>query len=110
MRLNLFVGLCVILLVGGAVAQTNLNGAGATFPYAMYSKGFSEYHNLHPDVQINYQSMGSGGGSRQVIAGTVEFGASDMAMTGDQRREAKVKILNIPTVLGAVVPAYNIPG
>jgi phosphate transport system substrate-binding protein len=90
--------------------QTTLNGAGATFPYPMYSKWFSEYHKAHPDVQINYQSIGSGGGIRQVLAGTVDFGASDGPMTDEQLSQAKVKILHIPTVLGAVVPAYNIPG
>src|SRR5271170_4266344 len=93
-----------------AVAQTTLNGAGATFPYPIYSKWFSEYHKLHPDIQMNYQSIGSGGGIRQVIAGTVDFGASDGPMTDDQLKEAKTKILHIPTVLGADVPAYNIPG
>ena len=90
--------------------QTTLNGAGATFPYPMYSKWFSEYHKLHPDVEINYQSIGSGGGIRQVLAGTVDFGASDGPMTDEQLSQAKTKILHIPTVLGAVVPAYNIPG
>jgi phosphate transport system substrate-binding protein len=92
------------------LGQTTLNGAGATFPYPMYSKWFSEYHKLHPDVQINYQSIGSGGGIHQVIVGTVDFGASDMPMTDDQLKEAKVRLLNLPTVLGADVPAYNIPG
>jgi phosphate transport system substrate-binding protein len=105
--------LCVLLPLA-AFGQTTLNGAGATFPYPMYSKWFSEYHKLHPDIQINYQSIGSGGGIRQVTEGTVEFGASDMPMTDDQLKEAqtkvKTKVLNIPTVLGAVVPAYNIPG
>ena len=95
-------------------AQTTLNGAGATFPNPMYSKWFSDYHKLHPDIQINYQSIGSGGGIRQVTEGTVDFGASDMPMTDGQLTEAqtklKTKILNIPTVLGAAVPAYNIPG
>jgi phosphate transport system substrate-binding protein len=91
-------------------ATTTLNGAGATFPYPMYSKWFSDYNKLHPDVQINYQSIGSGGGIRQVQAGTVEFGASDGPMTDEQLGQAKVKILHIPTVLGAVVPAYNVPG
>jgi phosphate transport system substrate-binding protein len=76
----------------------------------MYSKWFSEYHKLHPDIEINYQSIGSGGGIRQVLAGTVDFGASDGPMTNEQLAQAKVKILHIPTVLGAVVPAYNIPG
>ncbi|MGB9196937.1 MAG: phosphate ABC transporter substrate-binding protein PstS [Terriglobales bacterium] len=104
------------LLLAGLVlslpvfAQTTLNGAGATFPYPIYSKWFSEYNKLHPDVQINYQSIGSGGGIRQVINGTVDFGASDGPMTDEQLKEAKFKILHIPTVLGAVVPAYNVPG
>jgi phosphate transport system substrate-binding protein len=92
------------------VSQTTLNGAGATFPNPMYSKWFSEYHKLHSDVQMNYQPIGSGGGIHQVIVGTVDFGASDMPMTDDQLKEAKFKVLNIPTVMGAVVPAYNIPG
>ena len=101
--------LCVALAVP-ALGQTTLNGAGATFPYPMYSKWFSEYHKLHPDIEINYQSIGSGGGIRQVLAGTVDFGASDGPMTDEQLGQAKVKILHIPTVLGADVPAYNIPG
>ena len=96
------------------VGQTTLNGAGATFPNPMYSKWFSDYHKLHPDIQINYQPIGSGGGIRQVTEGTVDFGASDMPMTDDQLKEAqtklKTKVFNIPTVLGAVVPAYNVPG
>jgi phosphate transport system substrate-binding protein len=104
---------CAVLAVP-AVAQTTLNGAGATFPYPMYSKWFSEYHKAHPEVQINYQSIGSGGGIRQVTEGTVDFGASDMPMTDGQLGEAqakvKSKVLNLPSVLGAVVPAYNIPG
>jgi len=98
-----------VLLAMPVVGQTTLNGAGATFPYPIYSKWFSEYHKLHPDVQINYQPIGSGGGIRQVTAGTVDFGASDMPMTDKQLQDAKTKILNLPTVLGAVVPAYNIP-
>ncbi len=92
------------------MAQNQLNGAGATFPYPIYSKWFSEYNKLHPDVQINYQSIGSGGGIRQVLNGTVDFGASDGPMTDEQLKEAKIKILHIPTVLGADVPAYNVPG
>ena len=101
---------CLMLMLGVAVAQTNLNAAGATFPYPIYSKWFNEYHKLHPDIQINYQSIGSGGGIRQVLSGTVDFGASDGPMTDEQLAQAKVKILHIPTVLGAVVPAYNVPG
>src|SRR3981081_945095 len=93
-----------------ALGQTTLNGAGATFPYPIYSKWFSEYHKLHPEIEINYQSIGSGGGIRQVLAGTVDFGASDGPMTDAQLADAKTKIYHIPTVLGAVVPAYNIPG
>jgi len=100
-------GLALALPVLG---QTQLNGAGATFPYPMYSKWFSEYNKLHPGVQINYQSIGSGGGIRQVLNGTVDFGASDGPMTDEQLKEAKTKIVHIPTVLGAVVPAYNVPG
>ena len=104
-----------LLLAGLALAlplmgQTQLNGAGATFPYPMYSKWFNEYNKLHPDVQINYQSIGSGGGIRQVLNGTVDFGASDGPMTDEQLKEAKTKIVHIPTVLGADVPAYNVPG
>jgi phosphate transport system substrate-binding protein len=104
---------CAILALP-AVGQTTLNGAGATFPNPMYSKWFSEYHKLHPEVQVNYQPIGSGGGIRQVTEATVDFGASDMPMTDDQLKTAQAKlntkVLNIPTVLGAVVPAYNIPG
>ena len=101
--------LCLALSVPG-FAQTTLNGAGATFPYPMYSKWFSEYHKAHPEVEINYQSIGSGGGIRQVLAGTVDFGASDGPMTDEQLAQSKTKILHVPTVLGSDVPAYNVPG
>ena len=93
----------------GAYAQ-NLTGAGATFPNPIYSKWFSEYAKVHPGVQINYQSVGSGAGIRQVTQKVVDFGASDGPMTDQQLAESKVKLLHIPTVLGAVVPVYNIPG
>ena len=109
MRKIMLLLVCVLLAMP-VVGQTTLNGAGATFPNPMYSKWFSEYHKIHSDVQVNYQPIGSGGGIRQVTASTVDFGASDMPMTDKQLQEAKTKILNIPTVLGAVVPAYNIPG
>lgn len=109
MRKSVLLLVCVLLALP-VVGQTTLNGAGATFPYPIYSKWFSEYHKLHPEVQVNYQSIGSGGGIRQVTAGTVDFGASDMPMTDKQLADYKGKILNLPTVLGAVVPAYNIPG
>ena len=104
----LLTGVLLALPVFGQT--TTLNGAGATFPYPMYSKWFSEYNKLHRDVQINYQSIGSGGGIRQVLNGTVDFGASDGPMTDEQLSQSKTKILHIPTVLGAVVPAYNVPG
>jgi len=100
----------VLLLIGGANAQKlQMNGAGATFPYPIYSKWFSEYNKQHPDVQINYQPIGSGGGVQQVSKQTVFFGASDMPMNAEQLQAAPGKILHLPTVLGAVVPVYNIP-
>ena len=99
------------LLVAGVSAQSKLiNGAGATFPNPIYSKWFSEYNKLHPDVQINYQSIGSGGGIRQISNQTVFFGATDGPMTNEQLLAAPGKILHFPTVLGADVPVYNIPG
>ncbi len=93
-----------------AFAATTLNGAGATFPYPIYSKWFNEFHKLHPDVQINYQSIGSGGGIRQLAVGTVDFGASDMPINDEQLKTLKGPIVQLPTVLGAVVPAYNLAG
>jgi len=100
----------VAALVGVSSAQTNLNGAGATFPNPIYQKWFSEYHNAHNDVQINYQSIGSGGGIQQLTSGTVDFGASDGPMTDDQLSKVQGKVFHIPTVLGAVVPTYNVNG
>jgi len=106
-------------IAGFAVAcettgPTQIAGAGATFPYPMYSKWFDEYHRLHPAIQVNYQSIGSGGGIRQVTEGTVDFGASDGPMTDDQlvafRDKRGSDILHFPTVLGAVVPVYNVDG
>jgi phosphate transport system substrate-binding protein len=87
-----------------------LTGAGATFPYPIYSKWFSEYSGAHQGVEVNYQSIGSGGGIRQVTSGLVDFGASDMPMTDEMLASSKVKLIHIPTVLGAVVPVYNVPG
>ena len=101
-------GLSALALAQGGTIL--LNAAGATFPYPIYSKWFDVYHNAHPNVQINYQSIGSGGGIRQLLAGTVDFGASDGPMSDDQLSQAKFKILHFPTVLGAVVPTYNIAG
>jgi len=111
-RLSLIASL-LLGLAGTAFAQGGtvlLNAAGATFPYPIYSKWFDVYHTAHPNVQINYQSIGSGGGIRQLQAGTVDFGASDGPMTDEQLAQSKVKILHFPTVLGAVVPTYNVSG
>jgi phosphate transport system substrate-binding protein len=91
-------------------ALRQINGAGATFPYPIYSKWFDEYRKLHPDVQINYQSIGSGGGIRQISSETVFFGATDGPMTDEQLKAAPGAILHFPTVLGADVPVYNVPG
>jgi phosphate transport system substrate-binding protein len=99
----------VALLTAGVAAQQTINGAGATFPFPIYSKWFDEYHKMHSNVQINYQSIGSGGGIRQVTNQTVFFGATDGPMTNEQLQAAPGKILHFPTVLGAVVPVYNIP-
>jgi phosphate transport system substrate-binding protein len=97
------------LALSTAQAQ-KLTGAGATFPYPIYSKWFSEYSAAHPGVEINYQSIGSGGGIRQVTAGLVDFGATDGPATDEQLAASKTKLVHIPTVLGAVVPVFNVPG
>jgi len=101
--------LCLVLALSSAQAQ-KVTGAGATFPYPIYSKWFTEYSNAHPGVQINYQSIGSGGGIKQVCSGVVDFGASDMPMTDALLSTCGVKLVHIPTVLGAVVPVFNVPG
>jgi phosphate transport system substrate-binding protein len=101
----------LLLCASAGVANAQkLNGAGATFPNPIYSKWFSEYSASHNGVQINYQPIGSGAGIRQVTAGTVDFGATDGPMTDEQLAASKIKIQHIPTVLGAVVPIYNLPG
>src|SRR5450759_4703004 len=101
---------CASALVVGVAAQTiQINGAGATFPYPIYSKWFSEYNKLHANVEITYPSIGSGGGIQQVIKQTVFFGATDGPMTAEQLQAAPGKIMHFPTVLGAVVPVYNLP-
>jgi len=97
-------------MVAATAGAQNITAAGATFPYPIYNKWFTEYNQQHPNVKINYQSIGSGGGIKQTTEGTVDFGASDMPMTDQQLNEAKVKVIHIPTVLGAVVPVYNLPG
>ena len=111
MKLRLAMALAfAAAMIGSASAEINLNGAGATFPNPIYQKWFSEYHNAHQDVQINYQSIGSGGGIQQLTSGTVDFGASDGPMTDEQLSNVSGKIFHIPTVLGAVVPMYNVNG
>ena len=99
-----------MLGAGFTAAAVVVNGAGATFPYPIYSKWFAEYYKLHPDARINYQSIGSGGGIRQLLEGTVDFGATDAPMTDEQLSQAKTRVLHFPTVLGADVAIYNIPG
>src|SRR5258707_15749356 len=100
--------------VGWADSALLINGAGATFPYPIYSKWFDEYHKTNGAAQINYQSVGSGAGIKQVTEGTVDFGATESPMNEDQLKAYKDKhgsaILHFPTVLGAVIPTYNIPG
>jgi phosphate transport system substrate-binding protein len=95
---------------GTPSGPVSLNGAGATFPYPLYSKWMAEYNRLHPDVRINYQSIGSGGGIRQIMSGTVDFGATDTPMTSDEASKAPRTLHHIPTTIGAVVVAYNLAG
>lgn len=109
MRKSLILATALAVCAAPCIAQ-HITAAGATFPYPIYSKWFGEYAQQHPGVEINYQSIGSGGGISQVTKGTVDFGASDMPMTDGMLSQSKVKLLHIPTVLGAVVPVYNVPG
>ncbi len=107
----LTVALAALAAAGGtAHAETLINGAGATFPYPLYSKWFSEYAKVDPSVKFNYQSIGSGGGIKQISAQTVDFGASDKPLSDAELKAAPGKLLHIPTVMGAVVVTYNIPG
>src|SRR5271156_3011390 len=104
-----FVLLTAAASMAGSTAT--INAAGATFPAPIYQKWFEEFHKAHPESQINYQAIGSGGGIRQLSEGTVDFGASDMPMTDDQlSKVTKYKVLHFPTVLGGIVPTYNVPG
>jgi phosphate ABC transporter, phosphate-binding protein len=104
------VAIALVALSLGAAQAQKLTGAGATFPYPIYSKWFNEYSAAHPGVQVNYQSIGSGGGIRQVTSGLVDFGASDMPMDDAALAASKIKLIHIPTVMGAVVPVFNVPG
>jgi phosphate transport system substrate-binding protein len=108
--LSVLAVLLTVAMFAAADGQVLLNAAGATFPYPIYSKWFDLYHTSHSNVQINYQSIGSGGGIRQLLDKTVDFGASDGPMNDDQLKQATVPILHFPTVLGAAIPAYNVPG
>lgn len=110
-RRRIFLGLAIALgLSASASAQMTINGAGATFPYPIYSKWFDEYAKVDPSVRFNYQSIGSGGGQKQILAQTVDFGASDGPMSDENLAKAPGKLLHIPTVAGADVVAYNLPG
>src|ERR1017187_1196964 len=108
--LSLLGGGCLLTAQTGAYAQLLINGAGATFPYPIYSKWFNEYAKVDPSVRFNYQSIGSGGGQKQILAQTVDFGASDGPMSDENLAKAPGKILHIPTVAGADVLSYNLEG
>ena len=111
MKIQILFLIAVALTSTSAVADNiAINGAGATFPYPLYSKWFSEYRKVDPSVEINYQSIGSGGGIRQLLDKTVDFGASDAPMTDEQLAKSQVPVLHIPTVLGAVVITYSLEG
>src|SRR2546427_4962148 len=105
-----FIAVAGLLGITGTSAQMLINGAGATFPYPIYSKWFDEYAKVDPSVRFNYQSIGSGGGQKQIMAQTVDFGASDGPMSDENLAKAPGKILHLPTVAGAVVVTYNLPG
>ena len=102
--------LAALTVAGSASAETLINGAGATFPYPLYSKWFAEYAKIDKSVKFNYQSIGSGGGIKQITAQTVDFGASDKFLSDEELKAAPGKLLHLPTVMGAVVVTYNIPG
>ena len=111
LRRRIFLGLAIAFgLSATASAQMMINGAGATFPYPIYSKWFDAYAKVDPSVRFNYQSIGSGGGQKQILSQTVDFGASDGPMSDDNLAKAPGKLLHIPTVAGADVVAYNLPG
>src|SRR5262245_22810957 len=110
MKTKVFLTILLFSLSTFAPAQMLINGAGATFPYPLYSKWFDEYAKVDPSVRFNYQSIGSGGGQKQILEQTVDFGASDGPMSDENLAKAPGKILHLPTVAGAVVVTYNLPG
>jgi len=110
MKKVLIAGLTGLVALTGASAQMLINGAGATFPQPIYSKWFDEYAKVDPSVRFNYQGIGSGGGQKQILSETVDFGASDGPMSDENLAKASSKLLHIPTVAGAVVISYNLPG
>ena len=111
MNKRLLWALLLAAVTSMAASAETINAAGATFPAPIYQKWFEEFHKAHSDIQINYQAIGSGGGIRQLSAGTVDFGASDMPMTDEElSKVTKFKVLHFPTVLGGIVPTYNVPG
>ena len=109
-KISLLIAACLMATASLAGAETLINGAGATFPYPLYSKWFSEYAKIDKSVKFNYQSIGSGGGVKQITAQTVDFGASDAFLSDKELAAAPGKLLHIPTVMGAVVVTYNLPG
>ena len=109
-KVSALLAAALIMTASLASAETLINGAGATFPYPLYSKWFSEYAKIDPSVKFNYQSIGSGGGIKQITAQTVDFGASDKFLSDEELKAAPGKLLHIPTVMGAVVVTYNLPG
>src|SRR5262245_61256405 len=106
----MLLGLVLVVGAGTSAAQILMNGAGATFPYPLYSKWFDEYARIDQQVKFNYQSIGSGGGIRQITERTVDFGATDGPMTDEHLKKAPGELFHIPTVMGAVVATYNLPG
>src|SRR5512142_3008869 len=109
-KITAFVAAGLLAVASLANAESLINGAGATFPYPIYSKWFSEYAKVDKSVKFNYQSIGSGGGIKQITAQTVDFGASDKFLTDAELKGAPGKLIHIPTVMGAVVVTYNLPG
>jgi phosphate transport system substrate-binding protein len=109
-KITAFMAAGLLALSSLASAESLINGAGATFPYPLYSKWFSEYAKIDPSVKFNYQSIGSGGGIKQITAQTVDFGASDKFLSDAELKSAPGKLIHIPTVMGAVVVTYNVPG